>query len=118
FPAYRDESVYDGQRVSFYKRAQVLVSDIWGCFKGHGIGHFTDMDRLTMFADYRVPQVLAHEGVLVYSPELKGRLERKEEITFGDPDECEIRAASILAIHLIANHVNEKSPLEKDTGDF
>ena len=71
-----------------------------------------------MFADYRVPQVLAHEGVLVYSPELKGRLERKEEMKFGDPDECEIRAASILAVHLIANHVNEKCPLEKDTGEF
>ena len=50
-----------------------------------------------MFADYRVPQVLAHEGVLVYSSELQDRLSRKEEIPFGDPDECEIRAASILA---------------------
>ncbi|UJR29724.1 hypothetical protein I4U23_017273 [Adineta vaga] len=118
FPAYRDEAVYDGQRVSFYKRAQILVSDIWGCFNGHGIAHFTDMDRLTMFADYRVPQVLAHEGVLVYSSKLKHRLEKKEEIPFGDSDECEIRAASILAVHLIANEANEKIPLEKDTGDF
>jgi len=32
--------------VSFYKRAQILVSDIWGCFHGHGLGHFTDMVRL------------------------------------------------------------------------
>lgn len=70
-----------------------------------------------MFADYRVPQVLAHEGVLVYSPELRKRLERKELIPFGDPDECEIRAASILAVHLIANQANDKIPLEKDTGD-
>ena len=70
-----------------------------------------------MFVDYRVPQVLAHEGVLVYSPELRSRLERKEEIPFGDPDECEIRAGSILAVHLIANQANEKILLEKDTGD-
>ncbi|UJR30742.1 hypothetical protein I4U23_018262 [Adineta vaga] len=118
FPAYRDEAVYDGQRVSFYKRAQILVSNIWGCFNSHGIAHFTDMDRLTMFADYRVPQVLAHEGVLIYSSELKNRLDKKEEIPFGDSDECEIRAASILAVHLIANEANEKISLEKDTGDF
>ena len=70
-----------------------------------------------MFADYRVPQVLAHEGVLVYSEELKYRLEQKEFIPFGDRDECEIRAASILAVHLIVNQANEKIPLEKDTGD-
>ena len=74
-------------------------------------------DHLTMFADYRVPQVLSHEGVLIYSSELKSRLERKEEIPFGDQDECEIRAASILSVHLIVNQVNEKIPLEKDTGD-
>jgi hypothetical protein len=70
-----------------------------------------------MFADYRVPQVLSHEGVLVYSSQLKNRLDRKEEIQFGDPDEIEIRAGSILAVHLIVNQANEKSPLEKDTGD-
>ncbi len=29
--------------MSFYKRAQILVSDIWGCLNGHGLGHFTDM---------------------------------------------------------------------------
>jgi len=45
-------------------------------------------------------------------------LKRQEEILFGDPDECEIRAASILAVHLIVNFANEKIPLEKDTGDW
>ncbi len=70
-----------------------------------------------MFADYRVPQVLSHEGVLVYSSELKDRINRKEVIPFGDPDECEIRAGSILSVYLIVNQANEKIPLEKDTGD-
>jgi hypothetical protein len=54
---------------------------------------------------------------VVYLAKLKSRLERKELIPFGDPDECEIRAASILAVHLIANQANDKIPLEKDTGD-
>ena len=70
-----------------------------------------------MFADYRVPQVLCQEGVLVYASSLRHRLDRKELIPFGDTDECEIRAGSILAVHLLVNRVNEKIPLEKDTGD-
>ncbi|CAF3365853.1 unnamed protein product, partial [Rotaria sp. Silwood2] len=52
---------------SFYERAQMLVSDIWRYFNGHNLGHFTDMDGLIMFADYRVPQVLSYEGILIYS---------------------------------------------------
>jgi len=46
-----------------------------------------------MFTDYLVLQVLSHEGVLVYSSELKTRLERKEIIRFRHTDECEIRVA-------------------------
>lgn len=34
FPSFRDEAVYAGKSVSFYKRAQILVADIWGLFKG------------------------------------------------------------------------------------
>lgn len=40
-------------QVTFYKRAQILVADIWGCFEGQGIGFFADIDCITMFADYR-----------------------------------------------------------------
>ena len=70
-----------------------------------------------MFADYRVPQVLCHEGLLVYSSRLKERLKRKELIPFGDEDEVEIRGASILAVHLLVQQANEEIPLEKDLGD-
>jgi hypothetical protein len=68
-----------------------------------------------MFADYSVPQLLSYEGVLVYSPELKSRIDQKEEIPSGDLDECEIRAGSILVVDLIVNHGNEKIRLEKNT---
>ncbi|CAF4268370.1 unnamed protein product, partial [Rotaria sordida] len=30
-------------------------------------------DDLTMFADYRIPQVLSHKGLLIYSSKLKER---------------------------------------------
>lgn len=53
-----------------YKRAQIFVGDVYGAFGGQGLGHFTDIDQLTMFADYRVPVVLRELGVLQYSTEL------------------------------------------------
>ena len=64
--------------VALYKRAQILVADIWACFKGQGLGRFHDVDVLTMFADYRVPQALVYFDVLAYSDELMGRLKRGE----------------------------------------
>jgi hypothetical protein len=40
--------------VFFYKRAQIFVGDVHGALGGQGLGEFTDMEHLTMFADYRV----------------------------------------------------------------
>lgn len=74
-------------------------------------------DHLTMFADYRVPQVLCHEGILLYSSSLRDRLERREEIPFGDEDECEIRAASILAVDHLVQLVNDQLPFETNIGE-
>src|SRR6218665_56305 len=56
--------------VAIYKRAQILVADIWACCGGQGIGTFTDIDTLTAFADYRIPQALVWFGVLQYSEHL------------------------------------------------
>ena len=32
FPGFRDHSVYKGRQVFFYKRAQILVGDVWAAF--------------------------------------------------------------------------------------
>ena len=50
------------------------------------------MNEVTMFADYRVPQILLHLGVLEYSPSLLNKIKLKEEIPFGSEEENEIRA--------------------------
>ena len=53
--------------VSFHKRAQIFIADLWGMNEGKGIGRFDDIEVLTMFADYRVPQSLQYFGALKYS---------------------------------------------------
>lgn len=50
FPCFRDQARYDRKVVRFYKRAQILVADIWACFEAEGFGKFGDIDKITMFA--------------------------------------------------------------------
>ena len=50
FPAFRDETRFDGKKVRLLKRAQILVADLWAAFGGTGCGEFSDIDSLTMFA--------------------------------------------------------------------
>ena len=72
FPSFRDEASYAGERVAFYKRAQIFVCDLYGSFQGRSYGSFRDIDRLTAFADYKLPQLLRAEGALQYCEELEG----------------------------------------------
>ena len=66
-------AVYFGL-VALYKRAQILVGDIWACCGGTGYGAFSDIDTITAFADYRVPQLLSWFDVLQYSDSLMNSL--------------------------------------------
>ncbi|KAA3673405.1 uncharacterized protein DEA37_0004417 [Paragonimus westermani] len=112
FPSFRDCAVYRGQQISFLKRAQILVGDLWSCFGGKGWGYFYDIDEITAFADYRVPQVLFFFGALKYDVELTNLLHRGasigELIPNGSPMEVEIRAASIHAVQLIVQQVKQR----------
>lgn len=105
FPCFRDEAVFAGERVAIYKRAQILVGDIWACYRGEGLGHFTDIQKITMFADYRVPQVLVHYGALEYSTELTQILNLNILIKNGSEQEVEIRGASIYVVEKLKDMV-------------
>jgi hypothetical protein len=108
FPSFRDVAAYEGREIPFYKRAQILVSDLWGAFEGEGPGAFDDLDVLTMFADYKVPQVLHGLGVLAYGPGLEAALAAKEVMPYGDPREVEIRAASVQAVEAIREALDRR----------
>ena len=109
FKCFQDESEFDGTKVSFYKRAQILISDIWACFEGKAWGCFTDICYLTMFADYKVPQSLLHLSILKYTSKLMEKLKRGEMIPVGDRFELEIRGNSIWAVELIYQELVKKS---------
>jgi hypothetical protein len=110
FPGFRDHAVYtlDGRQVFFYKRAQIFVADIGGAFQYKGLGEFTDFHRLTMFADYRVPQILRQYHILHYSTELADKIDSKQLIPSGSVEELEIRAATIQVVERL-KHVLQKN---------
>jgi hypothetical protein len=101
FPSFRDVSVYDGAEVRFYKRAQICVADLHGILGGEGWGKLSDLDQLTIFADYKLPRVLRAEGILVYGADLAERVDRLKLLLPGSPEEVEIRAATIWAGELL-----------------
>lgn len=101
FPSFNDVALYRSHRVRFYKRAQICVADLHGSFAGKSWGALTDMEQLTAFADYKLPQVLRHFGVLEYLPALAQRIDAQELLEAGSEEEVELRAATIWACELL-----------------
>jgi hypothetical protein len=100
-PSFRDVAEYRGQRVSFYKRAQIFCADLYGAFEGKGFGHFEDIDQITAFSDYKLPQVLRYLGILCYDDELAQRVDQMTPLEQGSAEEIEIRANTIWAVEMI-----------------
>jgi hypothetical protein len=94
---FEDVSIYDGRRVPFLKRAQIAAADL----DRARVTRFSDLDRLTMFADNLVPHVLRLDGVLWFDPELVARIGREELIEHNSPEEIEIRACAVHAVELL-----------------
>lgn len=101
-PLFRDAALYKGREVFFHKRAQILCADLAGTFGGQGPGALHDLDWLTAFADYKLPQLLWAEGALALHPALAQRINRFEILAAGSPEEVELRAATVVAVEDLA----------------
>lgn len=101
FSCFRDEFRWQGRRkpIRFLKRPQILVADLWACFQGESYGSFRDIDKITMFADYRVPQILSTLGCLSYSPPLAAAVKEKEVISSGSNWEMQLRGEFFVFRH-------------------
>ena len=65
------------------------------------MARFTDLDRLTMFADNLVPHVLRLDGVLPFDPALAGPDRARGADRARSAEEIEIRACAVHAVELI-----------------
>ena len=110
-PYFQDVATYpttEGEvGVPLYKRAQITSSDLSLAFEGRGYGHFSDLERLTIFADNLVPHVLRVDGVLDYDASLAARIDAGELIAAGSPEEVEIRAVALHAVERMVGAFEE-----------
>lgn len=105
FSYMKDESEYDNQIIYFYKRAQLLTSDILHVRKKlESID--VDYSNLMGCADYKIPQVMNSLGMLDYVYELDFKLAKREELEENSPMEVEIRANDIVVIDYIYEKLN------------
>jgi hypothetical protein len=110
FASFRDEARFEGRKVRFLKRAQIFVADVWACFNGQSYGAFNDIDKITMFADYRIPQILHTLGVLMYSPPLDALVRKRQPLPSNSTWEIEIRGCSIYAVEAIRREIMKMDP--------
>ena len=101
FPSFQDDAQYRGQKVFFWKRAQLFVADVHAAFSGKEWGRFADINALTAFADYKLPQVLRELGILSYHPDLAGRVDLRQNLDAGSEEEIEIRAMTLWAVEAL-----------------
>ncbi len=75
---------------------------------GKQLFSFHDIRELTMFADYRVPQILRAMDILEYSSDLASKVDSLVEIPCGSEEEIEIRACTVIAVDVLQRKLSEK----------
>jgi len=116
---FRDETLYKGRQIFFYKRAQILAADLYyACKELSEPIILSNAGQLTMFADYRIPQILNEYNILEYDEDLTRKIVNKEEIISCTQTEIEIRANTVVCVEMIKEEIgkisNECLSLEVD----
>lgn len=107
FENYNDVSTYKGEEVYFYKRATLLVHDLFDLSETiHK--NINNIDSVLGCADYVIPRGLRLEGILEYDDELARKIDNYEEIPQDSEYEVEIRAYTLYVIEYVKNK-NDKS---------
>lgn len=115
FESFKDERIYDGHTIYFYKLAQLLTSDILHV-REHLEKINVDYSHLKGCADYKIPCVLRALDIINYKDELSGIVDSKKEIDISSMYEVEIRASQIVVIDYIKSKLANVAAI--DINDF
>lgn len=116
FPYFHDVRNYKGKKIYFYKRAQLITSDILHVrYMLEKVS--VDYSHLVGCADYKIPQVMNSLGIINYSKELNTIIKSNCEIPVNSKYEVEIRANTLRVIDYIYEKLNRKIP-RIDINDF
>lgn len=115
FESFKDERIYDGHTIYFYKLAQLLTSDILHV-REHLEKINVDYSHLKGCADYKIPCVLRALDIINYKDELSSIVDSKKEIDISSMYEVEIRASQIVVIDYIKSKLANVAAI--DINDF
>ena len=104
---FRDVSTYEGKEIYFYKRAQLLTSDILHILEIKK-GIKVDYSNLIGCADYKIPQVMRCYKMLEFDTDLATKVDKKECLMENSQEEIEIRASNLEVIDYIYQKTNKK----------
>lgn len=107
FPSFKDVRTYQGKTITFYKLAQLVVSDILH-IRELKENIVVDYSNLVGCADYKIPQSLRNINILEYDEELANFVDNQLEIEENSIYEVEIRASMIVAINKIKKELNDE----------
>jgi len=110
FPSFDDVRTLEERTIRFYKRAQLAAAMLYEAFGGRSWGRLARTDLLTVFADYKLPQVLRRQGILVYDADLAETVDSQIPIPAGDRREVEIRLATVWAAELMRRALAPRVP--------
>jgi hypothetical protein len=110
FPSFNDVRTLEETPVRFYKRAQLAAAQLYEAFGGTSWGDLSRTGLLTVFADYKLPQVLRRMGILIYDAGLAATVDSETLIPAGDGREVEIRAATVWAAELMRRALVPRLP--------
>lgn len=113
---FEDTSTYDGRTILFYKRAQLLTSDLLRV-KEKKERRTVDYSHLVGCADYKIPQVMRCYGMLEFSDGLAGLVDAKKELKECSTEEIEIRANTLEIINYIYEKL-DKTYSRMNINDF
>lgn len=107
FPSFDDTSIFYGKKIHFYKRAQLLISDMYQLFDGKGYGNLANIDQLTACADYKLPQSLRTLDIISYTKSLAEKVDNKVLLIHGEQEEVDIRTNTIWAVEFIRQELEK-----------
>lgn len=107
FDNFNDISVYKGKEIYFYKRATLLVNDLFELSETiHR--NINNIDTVLGCADYVIPKGLRKAEIIEYDEELSKLIDNNIEIDMNSEYEVEIRATTLYIIEYVKNK-NDKT---------
>lgn len=115
FPSFRDIARIDGQEIAFLKRAQICAQDFsYLNLQSKFNKTIKNVDILTAFADYKIPQMLRKYEVISYTKDLAEKIDNYILIEQGSREEVEIRSATVWCIELIRQKLKKYTASDID----